>query len=194
MDYDEIIKLAQSEIVRAREMFPNRDKPWGCRWGGFNRRKKSFGICDWEIDRDSDGDTFYSGVIKLSKYIVRCGYDEILDTIRHEIAHAFAHAEAKHGPEWKAVARKLGATPAQYACAKATQDFQKFEDYKYILIDTLNGAIIKKFYRSPTADYSTKWVRGKPETKGYLRVFPMSQFLSTLDREAKKVIDKRNSQ
>ena len=36
---------------------------------------------------------------------------EIRDTILHEIAHALAGPEARHGPEWKATARRIGATP-----------------------------------------------------------------------------------
>ena len=35
----------------------------------------------------------------------------VLDTLRHEIAHAIAGSEAKHGPAWKVVAIRLGATP-----------------------------------------------------------------------------------
>ena len=38
---------------------------------------------------------------------------EIRDTILHEIAHALAGPEARHGPEWKATARRIGATPAR---------------------------------------------------------------------------------
>lgn len=36
---------------------------------------------------------------------------EVRDTILHEIAHALAGAKARHGPAWKAVARRLGAIP-----------------------------------------------------------------------------------
>ena len=36
---------------------------------------------------------------------------EIRDTILHEIAHALAGPEARHGAEWKAIARRIGATP-----------------------------------------------------------------------------------
>ena len=40
---------------------------------------------------------------------------EITDTILHEIAHALAGPKAGHGPAWKAIARRLGATPASRA-------------------------------------------------------------------------------
>lgn len=36
---------------------------------------------------------------------------DIRDTVLHEIAHALAGPEAHHGPVWKAVARRIGATP-----------------------------------------------------------------------------------
>ena len=35
----------------------------------------------------------------------------VRDTILHEIAHALAGAKAGHGPAWKEVARRIGATP-----------------------------------------------------------------------------------
>lgn len=35
----------------------------------------------------------------------------VTDTILHEIAHALAGHEAGHGPAWKAIARRVGATP-----------------------------------------------------------------------------------
>ena len=36
---------------------------------------------------------------------------EVTDTILHEIAHALAGAKAGHGPAWKAIATRIGATP-----------------------------------------------------------------------------------
>ena len=37
--------------------------------------------------------------------------EELRDTVLHEIAHAIAGISAGHGPEWKSVARRIGATP-----------------------------------------------------------------------------------
>ena len=37
--------------------------------------------------------------------------EKVLDTLLHEIAHALAGPKARHGPVWKAIAKKLGATP-----------------------------------------------------------------------------------
>ena len=36
--------------------------------------------------------------------------ERTMDTILHEIVHALAGPDAGHGPAWKAVARRLGAT------------------------------------------------------------------------------------
>ena len=36
---------------------------------------------------------------------------EVIDTVRHEMAHAVAGPRQGHGPLWKAHARRLGATP-----------------------------------------------------------------------------------
>ena len=50
--------------------------------------------------------------IRLSRrHAVNSDSREVTDTILHEIAHALAGAEAGHGPAWKAVAERLGATP-----------------------------------------------------------------------------------
>ncbi|MCY3732576.1 MAG: SprT-like domain-containing protein [Rhodospirillaceae bacterium] len=47
----------------------------------------------------------------------------ITDTILHEIAHALAGPDAAHGPAWKAVARRLGATPA--SCAPESEEARR---------------------------------------------------------------------
>ena len=38
--------------------------------------------------------------------------EQVTDTILHEIAHALAGPAAGHGPAWKAIARRIGATPS----------------------------------------------------------------------------------
>ena len=51
-------------------------------------------------------------LIRLSRrHAVNGEPREVRDTILHEIAHALAGAKAKHGPAWKAVAERIGATP-----------------------------------------------------------------------------------
>lgn len=48
-------------------------------------------------------------------HAVNGSFKQVTDTILHEIAHALAGPEARHGPAWKAIARRLGATPRSCA-------------------------------------------------------------------------------
>ena len=50
--------------------------------------------------------------IGLSRHHAVTGSPEqVTDTVLHEIAHALAGPDAGHGPAWKAIARRIGATP-----------------------------------------------------------------------------------
>lgn len=71
---------------------------WTLRFGAAQRRlgacleqPKIIEIARWHAAHDEPG--------------------QVTDTILHEIAHALAGANAGHGPVWKAVARRIGATP-----------------------------------------------------------------------------------
>lgn len=68
---------------------------------GFNRRKRSLGLCRYALRR-----------IELSAHFVRWHEElEIRDVILHEIAHALAGHAAAHGARWKAICRQIGARP-----------------------------------------------------------------------------------
>ncbi len=55
-------------------------------------------------------------LILLSRsHAVHASSVQVTDTILHEIAHALAGPAAKHGPAWKAIARRLGAAPKSCA-------------------------------------------------------------------------------
>lgn len=63
--------------------------------------KRRLGVCKYRQKR-----------IEISEYYARNNPDaSVLDTLLHEIAHAIAGPEAGHGPAWKAVAVRIGATP-----------------------------------------------------------------------------------
>lgn len=58
--------------------------------------------------------------IEISEYHARHNEESsVLDTLFHEIAHALAGPRAKHGPKWKLIAMRLGATP--HACESSDQ-------------------------------------------------------------------------
>lgn len=67
----------------------------------------------WSKTKNSHGDCNYrTKTIRLSAHRTQLRTcEQVENTIRHEIAHALAGPNAKHGPEWKAWARRLGADP-----------------------------------------------------------------------------------
>ena len=75
------------------------------------------GLADWtfaflEAERRLGDCHFEDRVIRIGRSHALDGSEaQVTDTILHEIAHALAGPEARHGPVWKAAARRLGATP-----------------------------------------------------------------------------------
>ena len=75
------------------------------------------GLGDWafaflEAERRLGDCHFEDRVIRVGRaHALDASDAEIRDTILHEIAHALVGPAAHHGPEWKAAARRLGATP-----------------------------------------------------------------------------------
>ncbi len=68
---------------------------------GLARTKRRLGVCKYKEKR-----------IEIAEYYARNSPEaSVLDTLQHEVAHALAGPAAKHGPRWKAVAIRLGATP-----------------------------------------------------------------------------------
>jgi predicted SprT family Zn-dependent metalloprotease len=68
---------------------------------GWDRAVRRFGQCRLDERR-----------ITLSRELVALnGVDLVRDTVLHEIAHGLAPRGAGHGPQWRAIARELGAQP-----------------------------------------------------------------------------------
>lgn len=64
----------------------------------FDHAKRRAGLCNYTNRR-----------ISVSRYLAeRFDDDEIHQILLHEIAHALAGPNAKHGPVWKKIARDLG--------------------------------------------------------------------------------------
>ncbi len=69
--------------------------------------KRRLGVCKYLQKR-----------IEIGRYYAHHNPDAaVLDTLLHEIAHALAGPAAGHGPAWRAIAVRLGATPK--ACDNA---------------------------------------------------------------------------
>lgn len=84
--------------IAAREMAQHGLHDWTF---DFSRAKRRLGACKYRLRR-----------IEISEFYAANNAEEsVLDTLRHEIAHALAGPRAGHGPTWKRIAARLGATP-----------------------------------------------------------------------------------
>ncbi len=100
----------------AREQFQKHGIPdWSF---GFATSKRRLGVCKHRQKR-----------IEIAAYYAQNNTEEkVLDTLLHEIAHALAGPVAKHGPAWKAIAERIGATPE--ACDRATDTVVEPGDWR----------------------------------------------------------------
>lgn len=73
---------------------------------GFNKRNRQLGVCYYQRK-----------LIQVSIWFVRLDdLSQLIDTIKHEIAHALVGSGHRHDWVWKAKARELGCIPK--ACSK----------------------------------------------------------------------------
>lgn len=131
---------------------------WTFAW---NNRAGAFGICN-----------YLEQTIQLSVALT-CSETEYAtrQTILHEIAHAIAGPDAKHGPRWKAVARSIGVkNPKARRVYSAEPTGVR---YRYLLVDA-DGNILRRYLRHPGAKFEKSlWKRqlkGRPETFGTLKL------------------------
>ena len=102
-DREERMMRLNQTAVRARELMDRHGlDEWTLR---FNGARKKLGEC-----RPQQKLILISRVHALNE-----APDQVADTILHEIAHALAGPKAGHGPAWKKIARRLGATPKSCA-------------------------------------------------------------------------------
>src|SRR3954465_13318301 len=90
--------LKQLETIVAEELRQHGLRGWTF---GLARTGRRLGVCKYTAKR-----------IEIAEFYARNSPEEtVLDTLRHELAHALAGPAAKHGSAWKSVAVRLGATP-----------------------------------------------------------------------------------
>ena len=107
--------LKELETIAAQELKEHGLHGWTFGLADTGRR---LGVCKYRAKR-----------IEIADYYARNSPPEtVLDTLRHEIAHAIAGPAAKHGPAWKAVAVRLGATPR--SCETSHQAVVKPGDWQ----------------------------------------------------------------
>jgi predicted SprT family Zn-dependent metalloprotease len=98
--------LEQLEAIARQELKMHGLHGWTF---GLSNTKRRLGVCKYRQKR-----------IEIAEYYARNSPEaSVLDTLLHEIAHALAGPAAGHGPKWKAIAIRLGATPR--ACESSGQ-------------------------------------------------------------------------
>lgn len=98
----------RAEWRQFRAQFPER--LMGCSFEVSKRMTSKLGVCQ------TSRATGLPVRVAVSARLMLPGLEEqARDTFLHEVAHALAGHAAGHGPEWKAMCRKLGATPERLA-------------------------------------------------------------------------------
>jgi len=107
--------LKELETIARSEMSKNNLVGWTF---GFANTKRRLGVCKYRTKQ-----------IEIAEYYaLHSSTESVLDTLFHEIAHAIVGPGAGHGPAWKAVAIRLGATPR--ACETSTDVVMKPGDWQ----------------------------------------------------------------
>lgn len=136
---------------------------------------KQHGLKGWRFQFDNAVSRYGSchyrkKLITLSRHLaLLCPEDEVRDTILHEIAHALVDESVWHGPEWKAMAVKIGASPVRCyqgearipgkwvsICAQCGWQVRQHRRTDFSCINCSNGTYNPK--------YKMEWVEApKPE-------------------------------
>jgi len=149
--------LARSELGRFPQL-----ADWSFGW---NRRRRAHGLCRYDRRR-----------IELSALLTAREPDPalILNTLRHEIAHALAGPRAGHGARWRAWAERVGCT--HIASTRAASPEAEPLPARYVLVALVDGReqVIRHYHRRPSRAFldslPQRHVRGRPETRGTLRL------------------------
>lgn len=157
------LKFAQD---LARELISKYlDSSWSFQW---NNRKRTFGIC-----------LYTRKTIELSRLMIaNQSKADIRDTILHEIAHALTPG-AQHGPEWKAMARRLGCVPKSTGrtTEKTRQKLNTVAPWAMMYQDE----VIRVFHKRPTRTIQKLphlYLTGRrDETIGKLRIVRNPQYV-----------------
>ena len=157
MDLHAAEALAQRELRRFPQL-----ADWSFGW---NRRRRAHGLCRYDRRR-----------IELSALLTAREPDPtlILNTLRHEIAHALAGPRAGHGPRWRAWAERVGCT--HIAGSRAASPEAEPLPARYVLVALVDGQeqVIRHYHRRPSRAFldslPQRHVRGRPETRGTLRL------------------------
>jgi len=142
MNLNEIEKKAVQMIARELD-------GWQFAW---NRRVRSNGVCSYQ-----------KKTIFLSIWNETRSGTDVINTIKHEIAHALTEG-AGHGEVWKETFLALGGNGSRIGSAS---------EAPYTWVMEFEGELVKGYYRKPTVALRKlpgTFLKGRPETKGKLTI------------------------
>jgi predicted SprT family Zn-dependent metalloprotease len=153
-------ETAMAILLEGIEQSGLADKGWSAGW---DRARLRFGAC-WPKRKQ----------ITLSRVLTELNDEaQVRDTVLHELAHALAFERygrvRSHGPEWKAIAQSLGASPR--ACS-ATGLLPKG---RYALVHRTTGEVYRTYQRKPRrTNLQGRYIQGrKAETLKQLQVIEL---------------------
>ena len=157
------MKLSYAESLANAEikLWLNGIGGWTFKW---NNRKTAFGVC-----------SHHNKTIQLSKFLTESQpVGEVLDTIKHEIAHALAGSGEGHGRVWKRYCKMVGCNGKRSSKSVKAIDM----GYTWAMIDS-TGKIVKGYLRKPNRNtfmgVNQMYLNGrKAETLGTLQIVPFS--------------------
>jgi len=154
--------LLKAEKLARQLMDEHGLKDWAFKW---NRAKKQFGLCS---ERKK--------TIFLSKHMTPHRKEEnVKNTILHEIAHALVGCRNGHNWCWRSRFLSIGGNGER--CSNDV-DVHDVSTPKYIMIDTVDGSLVKTYIKTPSAKVRDKlhlyYPRNRPERKGKLKIEPFS--------------------
>ncbi|ALA45108.1 hypothetical protein ADS69_00003 [Enterobacter phage phiEap-3] len=125
-------------------------------------------------------------LIELSgRHVAEDIYEDILDTLLHEIAHALVGRGYEHGKVWQAMALRLGAKPSPSKTTTKDANLVDKNEILYCLFmkdyqgrEVYQAKADKKFYNdvmNGVKDMKNIWISGrKAYTKGRLYIRPVT--------------------
>jgi len=106
--WDYLRALAETEMLEHLE-----DREWSF---GFDNGRRRAGLCSYRDKR-----------ITVSKYLVLVhSIDDVLQTVKHEIAHALVGNKEGHGKKWLATAKRIGYRNETYTGQEIAQVYAPY--------------------------------------------------------------------
>lgn len=140
-----------------------------------NEEFKKWGLNDWtfkfndRLTRALGRCLFVQETIELQTRFVKENSEVVvLDTIRHEVAHALAGHSAGHGVKWKMWAIRVGARPEATVCAGSVTLTRKYQLAFVKLEDEVRKYERLDCFSDRKLNLKNKMIKGRPETLNQL--------------------------